>query len=934
MIIVGSVLVVLLAFFLARVPIAELTATTYLKSNGFPVVQIEIEDVGFNEIRLSSVEFGPDLSVKEVAAGYSIPALLDGKVEWISLNGIYADISELAGGSFAAIRRLVGQSASDTVEVETERLFPLVNLTNATIVQRVDGRQFEAIVNGLVTSDNRFAGQIRAMGAIETQIGPVLLEKLSINVRGDLASLTGQAVIESGVIRHEAPVPKWSAVQLSGQATSTGGALNFYVTTGLGDTASLFRLQGTHNVQTGDGKAVFDIQDIAFDKEGLQPSDLSSLAKDIPPLNAIVSSQTQLDWSSRTITAMSDFQFKNIEVIGPGYSFQSKSLALSARSHLDLQSYEHTVAMTGLNQIGNIVYNADRFSFQGMDLRVQGGGAGKQLALEQLRVTVSHQSKTPYFAPLILSMTGQRDEDIFSMKGEMQDRQETLSLPFDAQYDFSNNTAQLTGRFRHKAFAPGHLQPGDFSAYLADIPGRISGNVDLDFTLNWSAEAGPRFSLLTAQLQKLGYLDRHINLSPVSAKVEAKNISVAQPFQVAVTNLQGFLNASGERLGFRGATLKAEVTKGWEAIKLSLGKLVLFPLKGARLKQETVFTGGATIIGETAEVNIEASNDFLGPFLAFEGQHNLSAGTGVGQVILKPLRFEEEGIQPSDFVSGIDKSLKVNGTVSAKSALKWSQSGVNSKAEFEIGNLNIAQEAVSVIGLNGTVKVDELFPFTIRQTQQIVAREIVSAVTIINPRLKFRVLVEGERPILYLDEMNVGLVGGTAVIENEKIDIGAVQNKVMVSLANLDLEQVMALGDVEDFTASGTLNGKVPLLFDGDRVLIDVGYLEAAGPGLLQLKSEKARSALRGGGEQTKLLFDILENFRYSELSIKIRKQESGTDTVTLHTKGANPDVENNRAVVLNINLETNLDKILNTVLDGYRLSEKALRATVGRKRK
>jgi dicarboxylate transporter DctA-like protein len=105
--------------------------------------------------------------------------------------------------------------------------------------------------------------------------------------------------------------------------------------------------------------------------------------------------------------------------------------------------------------------------------------------------------------------------------------------------------------------------------------------------------------------------------------------------------------------------------------------------------------------------------------------------------------------------------------------------------------------------------------------------------------------------------------------------------------------------------------------------------LEAEGPGTLTVRSEAARQALSSGGAQTKLLFDILENFNYAELSLAISKPASGEDVVTLHTKGANPDVENNRPVILNVNLSTNLDRIFNTLLDGYRLSEKALRATL-----
>jgi dicarboxylate transporter DctA-like protein len=78
----------------------------------------------------------------------------------------------------------------------------------------------------------------------------------------------------------------------------------------------------------------------------------------------------------------------------------------------------------------------------------------------------------------------------------------------------------------------------------------------------------------------------------------------------------------------------------------------------------------------------------------------------------------------------------------------------------------------------------------------------------------------------------------------------------------------------------------------------------------------------------------MLENFKYSKLSLEIRKPANGEDQVKLQTQGSNPDVEDNRAVILNVNLSTNLDKIFNTLLEGYRLSEEALRATVRNRKK
>jgi hypothetical protein len=256
------------------------------------------------------------------------------------------------------------------------------------------------------------------------------------------------------------------------------------------------------------------------------------------------------------------------------------------------------------------------------------------------------------------------------------------------------------------------------------------------------------------------------------------------------------------------------------------------------------------------------------------------------------------------------------------------------KARVNVVNLSVKADSGEVSELNGTINIDEFFPLTISEPQELKATRAVAGISLKQPELLFRVLTKNGFPVLYIDRMTVGVVGGSAIIDRATIDTGAEVNKMTVQLSSLNLEEVMDLGNVEELYATGSVSGKIPLIFGGNKLLVDTGVLTSDGPGVLKMKSEAARQALAGGGDQTTLLLDILENFQYSELSLKIAKTETGEDTVKLHASGANPDIENNRPVILNINLTTSLDKILNAVLDGYLLSEKALRATVeGRKK-
>ncbi|MEP4190472.1 MAG: YdbH domain-containing protein [Sneathiella sp.] len=372
-----------------------------------------------------------------------------------------------------------------------------------------------------------------------------------------------------------------------------------------------------------------------------------------------------------------------------------------------------------------------------------------------------------------------------------------------------------------------------------------------------------------------------------------------------------------------------EVKEAWETAILALENLQLSSVGEGGLSHPVFLSGKSDIKSEKIDFALTAKSDFFGTLLTGQGIHDLKKSAGQVNLKIPSLEFEQDGLQPTDLVRVPMQDLKLAGRVAADIDMKWSQSGYTSKVVATLEDLDIQAGEGSVTGLSGTVHIDELDPLTISAVQELSADQITSAVILSQPLLRFRIGSNKGEPVLYVDDLKLGFVGGTASVKGAAIDTSAPTNSVRVDLSNLDLEKLMALGDVDGFTASGTLDGYIPLRFDGEELTIDTGVLETAGPGILQLKSERARQALARGGSQTKLLFDILENFQYSELGVQIRKKISGEDTISLHTKGSNPDVENNRPVVLNINLETNLGKILNTVLDGYLLSEKALRATV-----
>ena len=83
------------------------------------------------------------------------------------------------------------------------------------------------------------------------------------------------------------------------------------------------------------------------------------------------------------------------------------------------------------------------------------------------------------------------------------------------------------------------------------------------------------------------------------------------------------------------------------------------------------------------------------------------------------------------------------------------------------------------------------------------------------------------------------------------------------------------------------------------------------------------------GGEQVALLLQALENFQYESLSLGLEKQADGSAKATLSILGKNPDVLDGHPFAVNIDLSGNFDSLFETAMDAYRLSDRAIRATV-----
>ncbi|MCG8490331.1 MAG: YdbH domain-containing protein [Sneathiellales bacterium] len=920
----------LLALLLLRAPLAGWGARAVLEQETGQAVMLQVTKLSLTEATIADLHIGEEFHASDVFIGYSLSALLKGHVDWLTISDASLNASKPDEGLIKRIRDIGG---ADNPSPETPAVpIPDIHLNNFHILYADPERQGNVKITARLSSDYSLKGTLLAEGKVETEEGAFAAENLVFDFDGNLEEPKINASIKSGFIKDQSETPSFSPLVLRGDIKTTEKDIGFHLKTGLDEELSLLRLEGKYDLDAKTGTAVFDVQDIAFKKNGFQPSSLLPLAENMLPVEGILSSQTQIKWDNRSLEFSSSIDMDEFELIGRGYILTSSELSSDFKGAYNFRTGAHSISLLSHNQKLDILQGNEAFTIEGIDLDLELRDLATELDLNTIRATVVHRSAKPLFVPLVMHMEGKSKGSILSLNGVINDRNDLLSLPFNADVDIAARAAEFSGKFTHKPFQYKGVQPRDLSSLLADLSGKISGGLTADFKGHWQEEQGLRVEELTIDLENMGYRDKDLRLGSVFMTVEAFDIQPAKPIEISLNKITGGVAYQKDSFGIKGENISLNLNEDWKSGNVSWQPLRIRPAKKSAFKQPVFLTGKTEITEKSVTFEMTANNDFLGPFLRINGTHDIGKSEGIAYLKGEEITFEPDGNQLSDFIHMQGEKIELVGAIKAASTIKWSKSGVKSSAMIDVMDLDIASDTASVKGLRGQVKIDELLPLTIKEGQRIEADAIQTAITLDDPEILFRIKTKKGNPVLYLDRFSLQMIGGKADIENAVIDTGRDTNRIDVNLKNLDLEKLMALGEIEDVSASGTLNGRLPIQFEKDTILIDTGFLETAGPGILQLKSESARQALAGGGKQTKLLFDILENFHYSELGIQVKKLATGEDTVTLKTKGANPDVENNRAVILNINIETNLDKLLNTLLDGYLLSEQALRATVRKK--
>ncbi len=407
---------------------------------------------------------------------------------------------------------------------------------------------------------------------------------------------------------------------------------------------------------------------------------------------------------------------------------------------------------------------------------------------------------------------------------------------------------------------------------------------------------------------------------PVALEVAAQNT----PALIATTTADGtgllaaqvhrarIVSGSTAVLGGLAATLTGLAEPRLDASVLRLSLDGVEPWLAALVRGS--LSAGATVDGGVVAFTAEARSD-KGLRATLSGRHNPVAGTGRADIRVDPIRFRTGGRQPHDLYPPLRPVLaEVSGHLRVDGRVRWSGSRLDPDLLAAIEELSFRTEGIPVTGLSGRIRFNRLDPPGTPRGQRLTIDRIDPGIPLREVAVRFHLDRRG-RPAI--EGLEFRYLGGTVATNQVTIDPGTDRIETTVQLRGVTLQALIALGNLDDMSASGQITGTIPIRIEGRRFAIDHGRLAAAGPGVLAYRPDAPPAALQGAGEGASLMLRALENFHFSALSLDVDGQSGGAWRAVAHIAGHNPDLLDGQPFQFNINLTGDIEETIRAALFG-----------------
>ena len=155
--------------------------------------------------------------------------------------------------------------------------------------------------------------------------------------------------------------------------------------------------------------------------------------------------------------------------------------------------------------------------------------------------------------------------------------------------------------------------------------------------------------------------------------------------------------------------------------------------------------------------------------------------------------------------------------------------------------------------------------------------------------------------------------GGVVTADPFSFHTASASNTLLLRASSIDLAEILSIKEFEAIEISGSIGAELPVTIEGKTVTIVGGTLTGEPPGgiiryLPGLAADESDLSTIG------LATRALSNFEYETLTSEVDYTADGDLNLQMHLTGRNPDLEDNRPVILNLGVENNIPQMLRSL--------------------
>lgn len=391
------------------------------------------------------------------------------------------------------------------------------------------------------------------------------------------------------------------------------------------------------------------------------------------------------------------------------------------------------------------------------------------------------------------------------------------------------------------------------------------------------------------------------------------------------------IQGSGGRLRWPDPALSLDGI-AWEARVGEDAAAPLLTLRQAALRLPDVLAAdrplalSGTLRQEQGELRFAGSAVGPGgvPRLALSARHRADRGEGRADVTLAPLVFDPDGLQPADLtplLAPLRLSL-VRGEIAGQAHAAW-DNHLRSGGTLRLSDLSFIAPAASFVDLDGDLNFASLVPPVLAPGQRVTVGLIDPGVTLTDGEAVFGMDADG---IVAVETAGIDWAGGRLTARPFRYDPAEPEHRLTLDARDIDMTRVIAKVPLDGLFATGRASGTMPLRLSGDTILVEDAILESDGPGQVRYIADDGIAALASGDAAAALglLLDVVRDFRYQSLVLRLSGEVGDELLAGMAIRGANPTVYDGYPVALNVTVSGALDQILRRSLEASRYVREA----------